>query len=239
MIAPAAVVDAGLPSVHPASAWAGRVRAEWFDIGRYGANALPIGAGGRGGAWYLDGPFGEAVLRLYRRGGWAARISAEHYLWLGEARLRCVREVQLLETLRAADLPVPAPIAAAWWREGWLYRAALLMDRVPVRSDLMALVHDDAAAAPWEAVGATLARFHRFGAHHPDLNARNLLLRPDGAIVVIDWDRGTAGHRPGPWCDAVLRRLERSLLKYRRHVTPKAIADGMARLRGAHASALS
>jgi hypothetical protein len=25
-----------------------------------------------------------------------------------------------------------------------------------------------------EAVGATLARFHRFGAHHPDLNADNL-----------------------------------------------------------------
>lgn len=238
MIAPVPA-NGGLAEIRAATAWRGRVRPEWFEVSRYGANALPIGVGGRGGAWYLDGPFGAAVLRHYRRGGWMARLSTEHYLWLGESRLRCVREVVLLETLRAADLPVPEPIAAAWWREGALYRAALLMARVPAHTDLMSLVHDDVAAAPWEAVGRTLARFHRFGAHHPDLNARNLLLRDDRSIVVIDWDRGSLGHTPGSWCGAEIARLQRSLLKYRRHVTPAQVVDGMTRLRAAWHEAMS
>jgi 3-deoxy-D-manno-octulosonic acid kinase len=232
MIAPVANV-ADQIGLYAASAWGSRVRREWFDVSRYGANALPIGAGGRGGAWYLEGPFGAAVLRHYRRGGLMARLSADRYLWLGRAHVRCVREVDLLERLRAAGLPVPEPMAGAWWRDGITYRAALLMVRLPVRADLMSLVHDDADAAPWEAVGRTLSRFHRFGAHHPDLNARNVLQTIDGGIAVIDWDRGSMARQGGRWCRLELERLERSLLKYRRHVPAEAIKAGMARLHAA------
>lgn len=239
MIAPEPRADAGLPRVHAARAWAARARAEWFDVRRYGANALPIGTGGRGGAWYLDGPFGSAVLRTYRRGGLASRLSAEHYLWLGESRTRGVREVHLLEGLRERGLPVPAPIAAAWWREGCLYRAALLMERVPVRADFLSLMHDDATTAPWEEVGRAFSRFERAGARHPDLNARNVLLRPDGGVVLIDWDRGRLADRPGRWAAAEIARFERSLRKYRRHVAPEAIDAGMRRLRDAHREAVS
>jgi 3-deoxy-D-manno-octulosonic acid kinase len=238
MIASAPNDDRAL-HLHPAAAWRDRARPEWFDVSRYGANALPIGVGGRGDAWYVEGPFGAGVLRHYRRGGLMARLSTRHYLWLGERHARCVREIDLLEALVAAGLPVPAPIAGAWRREGLFYRAALLMARVPVRADLMSLVHEDVVRAPWEAVGTTLARFHRFGAHHPDLNARNVLQRTDGGITVIDWDRGTAGHAPGRWCEDELARLERSLMKYRRHVTPAQVAEGMARLRAAWREAMA
>jgi len=238
MIAPVAAAD-GVAEIRAASAWLGRAVPEWFEVSRYGANALPIGVGGRGGAWFLAGPFGAAVLRHYRRGGLMARFSTEHYLWLGESRLRCVREVVLLETLRAAGLPVPEPIAAAWWREGLCYRAALLMLRIPVRADLLSRVHEDVATAPWEAVGRTLARFHRFGAHHPDLNARNILQQDDGVIALIDWDRGTLGHAPGGWCLREIARLERSLLKFRRHLAPTQIGQGMARLRRAWHEAMA
>lgn len=229
----------GLPEIDAATAWRDRARAEWFDLRPYGANALPIGAGGRGGAWYLDGPFGQAVLRHYRRGGVMARVNREHYLWCGASRTRGARELALLERLVDADLPAPEPIAAAHWREGLLYRAALLMRRIPVRADLMSLVHDDATKAPWDEVGRCIARFHRYGAHHPDLNARNILQDNQGRIVVIDWDRGSDGHRPGRWCEAELQRLERSLRKYRRHVSEAAIADGMQRLRAAWIEAMA
>lgn len=232
MIASTPATD-DLAEVHAATAWRGRARPEWFEVSRYGANALPIGVGGRGDAWYVEGPFGAGVLRHYRRGGLMARLSTRQYLWLGASRSRPVREVELLETLQAAGLPAPAPIAGAWWRDGLSYRAALLMVRVPVRADLMTLVHEDAARAPWADVGATLARFHRFGAHHPDLNARNVLQRTDRGITIIDWDRGTLGHAPARWCDDEIARLERSLLKYRRHVAPAQISEGMARLRAA------
>ena len=230
MITPAPSDD-GLPRIHAARAWRDRARAEWFEIRRYGANALPIGVGGRGDAWYVEGPFGAGVLRHYRRGGLMARLSTRHYVWIGESRSRCVREVELLEALAVAGLPVPEPIAGAWWREGAFYRAALLMARIPVRADLMSLVHENASNAPWESVGRTLARFHRFGAHHPDLNARNVLQRKDGDIAVIDWDRGTLGHSPGRWCEDEIARLERSLMKWRRKVPVAAIGDGMSRLR--------
>lgn len=239
MIAAAPRAEAGLPRVLAASAWADRVRPEWFDLRPYGANALPISTGGRGAAWYLEGPFGSAVLRLYRRGGLAARLSAEHYLWFGESRGRCVRELRLLEALHAAGLAVPEPIAAAWWREGLFYRAALLMVRVPVRADFLSLLHDDAARAPWAAVGQAFAAFERAGARHPDLNARNVLLRRDGMVVLIDWDRGHLGAAPGRWAAGEIARFERSLRKYRRHVAPAAIDAGMAVLRAAHAAAAS
>lgn len=238
MIAPAPTDSLHLPLVHAAPAWAERACAEWFDVGRYGANALPISVGGRGGAWYVDGPFGEGVLRAYRRGGLMARFSTEHYLWMGAGQSRCVREVNLLLRLRALGLPVPEPIAGALWREGMLYRAALLMQRVATRGDLMSLVHEDAARAPWAEVGHTLARFHAVGAHHPDLNARNVLQSREGGIVIIDWDRGRMGGVPSGWMTRELARLERSLLKYRRHVPESRITEGMAALRAAYNNAL-
>jgi 3-deoxy-D-manno-octulosonic acid kinase len=223
---------------HAAAAWTGRVRPEWFEVARYGANALPISDAGRGGAWYVEGPFGAGVLRFYRRGGWVARLSREHYLFTGTERLRCVRELRLLEDLLSLGLPVPEPIAGAWWREGPLYRAALLMRRLPARIDLMALVHADVAAVPWEDAGRCIAGFHRRGARHPDLNARNVLRCDDGRLAVIDWDRGRREGGPGRWCGVELDRLERSMLKHRRHVAEGAVREGMARLRAAHAEAL-
>lgn len=237
MIAPESTAD-GVAGVHAAAAWAERARPEWFEVPRYGANALPISDGGRGGAWYVEGPFGAGVLRFYRRGGWVARLSREHYLFTGVSRLRCVRELRLLEELAGLGLPVPGPIAAAWWREGPFYRAALLMQRLPARTDLMALVHAGVDDVPWEAVGQCIARFHRHGARHPDLNARNVLRCDDGGFAVIDWDRGRREGGPGRWCGAELDRLERSMLKHRRQVPVQAIHAGMARLRAAHAEVL-
>lgn len=213
---------------------------ELFDPETYGAQAQAVaGEGGRGAAWFVRGEFGDGVLRQYRRGGLMASISRNHYLWLGEARVRSLAEHGLLMDLRSLGLPVPAPIAAAYWRSTFTYAASILVERIPGVSSFASLVLANADTAPWAAAGATIARFHRLGARHADLNAHNLLSDTEERIWLIDWDKGHREGGPGAWCDAVLDRLERSLRKLCRELPPAEIDQGMQWLRQAHQRGLS
>jgi 3-deoxy-D-manno-octulosonic acid kinase len=209
---------------------------ELFDPATHGESARPVqGQGGRGAAWFVDGEFGAAVLRQYRRGGWAARASRDGYLWQGEARVRSFAEFHLLRRLRAFGLPVPAPIAAFYLRRGWRYRAAILVERIPGARSMVAAV--DAGNAPWAAIGATIGACHRHGAHHADLNANNVLLDRDNQAWIIDWDRGRI-EVAGDWQARVLDRLQRSLAKECATVPAARLEQGMAQLRLAHDSEL-
>lgn len=215
-------------------------QADWglFDPAAY-ARAEPVhGTGGRGAAWFVEAAFGPAVLKRYHRGGHAARLSDDAYLWTGEERTRGWHEFALLRDMREDGLPVPEPFAAAWRRTGWTYRAWLLTRRIPGVESLVAAVRRRGADAPWAPVGATLARFHHRGLHHADLNAHNVLLAEDDIVHVIDWDKGRVEPAPGAWCARVLDRLERSLRKRLADVAPPVIGEGMARLREAHAREL-
>lgn len=213
---------------------------ELFDPGRYGADAeLVSGQGGRGAAWYVRGPFGEAVLRHYRRGGLAARLGRRSYLWRGEPAVRSLREFRLLQALHADGLPVPAPIAAMYRRRGMGYEAAILVARVPGARSFLELVRTRQAQAPWEQIGAAIGRCHRLGAHHADLNANNILLDREGRPWLIDWDKGRIENAAGAWCATVLQRLQRSLLKECGVVAVAGVEAGMDRLRAAHQQALA
>jgi 3-deoxy-D-manno-octulosonic acid kinase len=186
--------------------------AELLDPAAWGAAAEPVATGGRGAAWFVRGPFGDAVLRRYRRGGLAARFSGDRYVWRGEARARSVAEFRLLARLRALGLPVPAPLLAGWWREGFAYRAAILVERIAGARPLSSWLAGDVDAAPWEAVGTTIAAFHRHGVDHADLNADNVLVDRDGRPWLIDFDRGRE-RGAGSWRRRNLARLRRSLAK--------------------------
>jgi 3-deoxy-D-manno-octulosonic acid kinase len=196
------------------------------------------GEGGRGSAWFVEGDFGLAVLKRYRRGGWMAAISEDAYLWLGEERVRSWREFALLRDMHGDGLPVPVPLAAGWRRSGWTYRACLLTQRLAGVESLVAAVRRRGVDAPWAAVGATLARFHHRGLRHADLNAHNVLVGRDDAVSVIDWDKARRELAPGAWCGKVLARLERSLRKRLPDVGPSVIDVGMQRLRESHAKEL-
>ncbi|WP_154582125.1 lipopolysaccharide kinase InaA family protein, partial [Bordetella pertussis] len=50
------------------------------------------------------------VLRGYRCGGLAARVSRDAYVWQGEARTRGLREYRLLAHMREQGLAVPASL---------------------------------------------------------------------------------------------------------------------------------
>ncbi|MBS0218663.1 MAG: 3-deoxy-D-manno-octulosonic acid kinase [Proteobacteria bacterium] len=190
-------------------------QAWWFDPASADLAAQPVQSGGRGSAWFVHGPFGDGVLRHYRRGGAMARLSQDRYLWGGEERVRSVAELRLLDALQVRGLPVPAPIAAAWWRDGATYRAAILIARIP---DAHTFASEIAAGtgneSGWHDAGAMIARFHAAGLEHGDLNAHNILFDAACKSWLIDFDKSRLHAKPDRRSsEDNMARLERSIRK--------------------------
>jgi 3-deoxy-D-manno-octulosonic acid kinase len=178
-------------------------------------DALLEVAGGRRSVYFLRTDGEQWVLRHYRRGGLAARLSNDRYLWRGATRTRGVREWRLLAELYRRGLPVPAPIAAAYVRSPLTYQADLITVAIPASQTLADAITGAALAeSQWRMIGRTIARFHAHGAHHADLNAHNVLLTA-GVIYILDFDRGRLRARGG-WEQRVFQRLRRSLEKIQR-----------------------
>lgn len=191
--------------------------ARWFDRAFWaGRNALSEVTAGRGQVAFIREANRRWVLRHYRRGGFVSRFLTDTFLWLGLARTRSYREWRLLATLFAEGFPVPQPVAARCERSGLVYRADLMTMEIPDTATLAKRITGKPLdAACWREVGAVIARLHRRGVHHVDLNAHNVLLDAANAVYVIDFDRGRLRER-GAWEDAVLGRLRRSLDKIKR-----------------------
>ncbi|MDE1892908.1 MAG: 3-deoxy-D-manno-octulosonic acid kinase [Xanthomonadaceae bacterium] len=187
---------------------------DWFvpDYWRE-RGALRVQAGGRGGVAVIETPAGECVLRHYRRGGLVAALLGDRYLWHGAARTRPFREFRLLAQIARLALPGPGVVAARYVRRGMFYRADLITRRIAAAQTLaecLAAGRLDAGLAA--AVGELIARFHRAGVCHADLNAHNVLVTAHG-LYLIDLDRGRFRTPARRWQQANLRRLRRSLLK--------------------------
>ncbi len=211
----------------------------WFDPDWWSERAQRVGSGGRGGAWFVEGTaaeggFGPAVLRHYLRGGFAARFSRNRHFWQGVEHIRSFDEFRLLRELLRRRLPVPRPIAAIYWREGLWYRAAILLERIQHVRALADCAAADGANAPWEEAGRLIARIHRAGLDHADLNAHNLLFEATGRGWVIDLDRSRLRIPATPWREANLARLLRSLLKLRGDRTEADVERDYATLRSAY-----
>ncbi len=185
---------------------------DWFRAEAWAqAGGIVARFGGRGEALAVDGPFGAAVLKSYRRGGLVRRFVRQRYAWMGLDRARSVREWRVLRALQDAGLTVPEPLAAFVHRIGPTYEAALLTRRIPDARPLDK-VAADFDAERWRDVDALIDRFAEAGLHHPDLNATNLLVTPDHRLWLIDFDRAVLGD--GPVDPAPMHaRLTRSLAK--------------------------
>lgn len=159
---------------------------------------------GDGGKWFL---------RHYFRGGKAALLSRDRYVFLGAERARSFAEFRMLAKLQQAGLPAPRPVAARFRRDGLTYSADLITAWIAGTRTLAAALREAADPADLMAgVGSTLARFHSGGFCHADLNANNILIDRGGGVWLVDFDRARL-RKPGGWHRSRIRRLRRSLQK--------------------------
>ncbi len=186
----------------------------WFEPEAWRERgALRQQQGGRGGVAIIDTPAGECVLRHYRRGGMVAGLMGDRYLWSGADHTRSFVEFRLLARITALGLPSAVPVACRYRRHGLFYEADLITRRIADAQTLaqcLAAGRLDGEMA--ELVGALVARFHRAGIWHADLNAHNVLVTDD-ALYLIDFDRGRQREPAQSWQRANLQRLRRSLVK--------------------------
>jgi len=190
---------------------------DYFRAEYWQSLKLLIGqARGRGSAWFIDAPFGPVVLRQYLRGGWAAKISRDRYLFSDVSRSRPFREFHLLTALHQQGLPVPRPVAALCEHHGLLASGAIISARIPAVQTLAEWLEGagtDPGNAGWPSVGNCIRKFHDAGIWHADLNARNILLDSEQQVFLLDFDR--ARFTPGQKVSSKrnLSRLKRSLIK--------------------------
>lgn len=205
------------------------VTLDWFQVQYWMArNAVIARHTGRGAAIGFEHDGRRYLLRHYLRGGLAAAISAERFLWLGESRTRPLVELMLTLRLHADGMPVPRPVAVRYERSGPGYTADIITDYLPDTCTLAACLEEGDLGLPtWAAIGRTLRSFHEWGLDHGDLNAHNILLRGADEVFLIDFDkarvrrvaaprrgdplRAARPSSPGLWADANLARLRRSL----------------------------
>lgn len=169
----------------------------------------------------LGGGCGEVVVRHAMRGGALARTGTDVFM----PPTRGLREVVNSLRLRLSGVATPEVVAFISYPAGPFLRRSDVATRLILDShDLAVVLREMKGELDREsclaATGRLLAAMSRAGAHHPDLNARN---------VLITWDasRGAAGHildvdrirfhiAGDPMVgDANIARLERSLKKLR------------------------
>lgn len=186
----------------------------WFDPDHWqGDGRLQGRGGGRASASFIDSPVGECVLRHYHRGGMVANVLGDRYLWTGRDNTRSFAEFRLLVRMSELGLPVPEPLAARYVRRGIHYAADLITRRIADSRTLAECLRGECLDAVLaEACGALVARFHRHGVWHADLNAHNILVTAQ-VNYIIDFDRGQWRAPARAWQQSNLRRLRRSLVK--------------------------
>jgi 3-deoxy-D-manno-octulosonic acid kinase len=179
---------------------------------------------GRGLAWGVDLPAGAGthtstavVVRHTRHGGLLAPVTGDLFVH----PTRAPRELATAARLTAGGVPTPEIIAYAVYPiAGLLARSDIITRRLPEGRDFpeawRATASASAREAVIDAVAVLLRALSAQGAHHPDLNVKNVYVAGVGAATiayVLDVDRIT--FTKGPQVSARnFARFARSVRKW-------------------------
>ena len=173
---------------------------------------------GRGTAYAVTLPQSplRVVVRHNRRGGLFAAILEDRFL----PPTRAPRELEVSLALSKLGINTPDIVAYALYPPGGLFQRSDVCSReIPASRDLSHVLTGEGASERGAALLATarlVAGLARVGARHHDLNAKNVLLTLEMAYV-LDVDRVSLGGKPDATLDSNLKRLTRSLRKWRDH----------------------
>ncbi len=185
-----------------------------FDIDLWWEKDAVVGsAEGRGTTWFVQTSTLTAALRHYRRGGLLGKLIFDSYFFTGWEKVRSTQEFNLLHYLRSKGIPVPRPLASRTIREGMIYRADLLVEKIENARNLVdVLLTTSLCAEKYRLIGILVRRLHDANVCHSDLNIHNILLDVTGKFWLIDFDK--CGCRDGEnWKISNLIRLLRSFRK--------------------------
>ncbi|WP_105167113.1 3-deoxy-D-manno-octulosonic acid kinase [Pseudoalteromonas sp. T1lg23B] len=187
----------------------------WFDAQFWQAkNAIVATKEGRSTAWFFKQGQKVNVLKHYWRGGLIGKVLSDQYLFTGLENTRVYQEFALLCQLEKLGLPVSKPIAAKVSRVGLVYRGDLITEAVAGAQSLCERLQARSAThLELQNVATTLARFHKAGVYHADLNINNILFDEQDEVYLIDFDRGQLKIPNAAWQQANISRLQRSFNK--------------------------
>src|SRR5258705_1410178 len=184
-------------------------------------DALPLFGRAPVFAVNLPGGCGRVVVRHNMRGGWAAKLSKDLFV----LPTRGFRELIASLRLRASGVSTPEVLAYVSYPKNIVLRRSDVATReIPNGHDLsvaLASVTDhNHRVMVLDAVAKLLRALTQAGAHHQDLNLKNVLLTagdgPDLDAHVLDVDRVHFTSPGSPLvAKANLDRLIRSLRKWR------------------------
>lgn len=169
----------------------------------------------------LPGACGRVVVRHNMRGGWMAKISKDLFV----LPTRGFRELIASLRLRSSGVSTPEVVAYVSYPKNWILRRSDVATReIANGHDLsvaLAKVTDhDHRVMVLDAIASLLRALTRAGAHHPDLNLKNVLVTAGSGVGldahVLDVDRVRFSSPGSPLvAKANLDRLIRSLRKWR------------------------
>ena len=206
--------DPGLISMPDLSLFDGsaQVDRQWHD---FDPSRRRSGIGRREVVYFSTGDK-NLVLKHYFRGGMVAPVLKDRYLGFSVEKTRAFKEWRLLKRMEVLDLPVPQAVAARVEKKGLYYHCDLITEEIEdVKTLSDALTGNMLEAEIWQSIGSCIKSFHRCGICHADLNARNILLKKDGGVYLIDFDNSRIRMPSDSWKKSNLARLKRSLLKFK------------------------